>query len=76
MVEAAGCGIAVPTGRPDALAAAIRRAYAGEVDLATMGANGRTWIVRQQGEGDARDRELPTSCIADLLGQPGRESPA
>ena len=58
VVESAGCGIAVPPGDPDALAAAIRSAYAGEIDLATMGANGRELDRPEQGEG-CRDRELP-----------------
>jgi glycosyltransferase involved in cell wall biosynthesis len=52
-VAEAGCGITVPPGDPAALAAAIRSAYAGEIDLTTMGANGRTWIVRNRAKIDA-----------------------
>jgi glycosyltransferase involved in cell wall biosynthesis len=45
VVERAGCGVVVPPGRPDLLAAAIRSAHAGELDLAAMGAAGREWVV-------------------------------
>jgi colanic acid biosynthesis glycosyl transferase WcaI len=66
VVKTAECGIAVPPGNPEALAAAIRSAYAGEVDLATMGTNGRSWIMRNRAKDDAIDsyREL----LADVLG--------
>lgn len=60
LVQAAGCGIAVPPGDPAAVAAAIRRAYAGEVDLAAFGAAGRGWIERHRGRDTAiaRYRDL------------------
>jgi glycosyltransferase involved in cell wall biosynthesis len=45
VVERAGSGLVVPPGWPDLLAAAIRSARAGEVDLAAAGAAGREWVV-------------------------------
>ena len=70
VVESADCGIVVPPGDAVALAAAIRSAYAGEADLSTMGANGRSWIVRHRGKDAAiaSYRDL----IAGLIGGRGR----
>lgn len=47
IVRAAGCGLVVPPGRPELLAAAIRRAYGGELDLAEMGRRGREYVTRE-----------------------------
>jgi glycosyltransferase involved in cell wall biosynthesis len=47
IVERVGCGVVVPPGRPDLLAAAIRQAHAGELDLAEMGRRGRKYVVRE-----------------------------
>jgi glycosyltransferase involved in cell wall biosynthesis len=47
VVERAGCGVVVPPGRPELLAAAIRRAYDGELDLRAMGERGREWVARE-----------------------------
>ena len=44
LVREVGCGLVVPPGRPDLLAAAIRAAAAGEHDLAEMGRRGRAWV--------------------------------
>jgi len=45
LVTSAGCGVVVPPGRPDLLAAAIRSARSGELDLDAMGAAGREYVV-------------------------------
>jgi len=45
IVGDAGCGIVVPPGRPELLAAAIRRAHDGELDLEAMGARGRDYVT-------------------------------
>lgn len=60
LVRAAGCGLSVAPGDPDAVADAIRRAYGGELDLASLGAAGREWIVRHRSrdEAIARYRDL------------------
>jgi len=72
VVQTAGCGIAVPPGDPAAVADAIRRAYAGDLDLAGMGAAGREWVECHRGrdEAIARYREL----LEGLLGAGGREA--
>jgi colanic acid biosynthesis glycosyl transferase WcaI len=47
VVERVGCGVVVPAGSPTALAAAIRRAYDGELDLERMGELGREYLVSE-----------------------------
>jgi len=61
LVRAAACGVAVQVGDPVALAAAIRRAYAGEIDLAGLGASGRQWIEVN------RDRDTAVARYRQLL---------
>ena len=51
-----GCGVVVEPGDPRALATQIRRVYAGEVDLAGLGAAGRAWIVQHRGRREAIER--------------------
>jgi colanic acid biosynthesis glycosyl transferase WcaI len=51
LVQRVGCGVTVPPGRPDLLAAAIRRAHDGELDLAELGERGRAYVTT---EGDRR----------------------
>ena len=67
LVEAAGCGIAVAPGDPVALAEAIRRAYAGDLDLAALGAAGRSWVERNRNRGEAvtQYRQLLDELLAD-----------
>jgi len=43
LVEEIGCGVTVPPGRPPELAAAIRSAYSGELDLDAMGRRARAY---------------------------------
>jgi colanic acid biosynthesis glycosyl transferase WcaI len=45
LVTRAGCGIVVPPGRPEDVAAAIRAARNGEYDLRAMGERGRRFVV-------------------------------
>jgi colanic acid biosynthesis glycosyl transferase WcaI len=47
IVGRAGCGVVVPPGRPELLAATVRAAHAGELDLAGMGERARAWVVEQ-----------------------------
>lgn len=66
LVSSIGCGVVVPPGRPELLAAAIRRAHDGEYDLEEMGRRARAYAVS---EGDRtvaveRYREL----LAELVG--------
>ncbi|MGH3105181.1 MAG: glycosyltransferase family 4 protein [Gaiellaceae bacterium] len=56
VVERAGCGVVVPPGRPELLAAAIRRAYDGELDLAEMGRRGREYVTAEADRRVAVDR--------------------
>ncbi len=61
LVLAAACGVTVSPGDPDAVAAAIRLAYAGELDLASLGAAGRTWIEQH------RRRDTTVAQYRELL---------
>jgi glycosyltransferase involved in cell wall biosynthesis len=45
VVRSARCGVLIPPGCPELLAAAIRSAHDGEVELEGMGAAGRAWVV-------------------------------
>ena len=47
VVEREGCGVVVPPGRPDALAAVIREMRAGAYDLEEMGRRGRAFVERE-----------------------------
>jgi colanic acid biosynthesis glycosyl transferase WcaI len=47
LVRSIGCGIVVPPGKPLELATAIRSAYEGRLDLATMGARGREYVATE-----------------------------
>jgi putative colanic acid biosynthesis glycosyltransferase WcaI len=51
-----GCGVVVPPGRPERLAATIRRAYDGELDLAELGKRGREYVVVEADRRVAVDR--------------------
>jgi colanic acid biosynthesis glycosyl transferase WcaI len=46
-VRSARCGVVVPPGRPDLLAAAIRDAHDGRYDFEEMGTRGREWVERE-----------------------------
>jgi colanic acid biosynthesis glycosyl transferase WcaI len=47
LVEDGRCGIAIPPDRPDLLAAAIRDAHDGRLDLEEMGRHGREYVERE-----------------------------
>jgi putative colanic acid biosynthesis glycosyltransferase WcaI len=47
LVNEVGCGVVVPPDRPDLVAAAIRDAHAGALELEAMGARGRDYVVRE-----------------------------
>lgn len=56
LVREIGCGVAIPPGRPDLLAAEIRRAAAGAYDLEAMGLRGREWAEAEAGREHAVER--------------------
>jgi glycosyltransferase involved in cell wall biosynthesis len=56
VVREAECGVVVPPGRPELLAAALRDAYAGRLDLEGMGHRGRDWVVAEADRRVAVDR--------------------
>jgi colanic acid biosynthesis glycosyl transferase WcaI len=56
VVEQVGCGVVVPPGRPERLAAAIRSAHDGELDLEAMGERGRVWVTQEADRRVAVDR--------------------
>ena len=56
LVRSIGCGIVVPPGRPELLAAAIRRAHDGEYDLDAMGRRAREYAVAESDRSVAVDR--------------------
>jgi colanic acid biosynthesis glycosyl transferase WcaI len=61
VVESIGCGIVVPSARPELLARAIRDAHDGVYDLQTMGRRGREWVEREA------DRTVAVGRYRDLL---------
>ena len=60
VVESARCGVLVPPGRPELIAAAIRNAHDGRYDLDEMGRRGREYAETEAARGVAlgRYREL------------------
>jgi glycosyltransferase involved in cell wall biosynthesis len=67
LVADVGCGIVVPPGRPELLAAEIRRAHDGEYDLDGMGRRAREFAVAEADRtvAIARYRGL----LAELVGR-------
>jgi hypothetical protein len=61
VVDAVGCGVVVPPGRPELLAAEIRRAYEGLLDLDGMGRLGREYVAA------AADRSVAVQRYRNLL---------
>lgn len=47
LVQEVGCGVVVPPDRPDLIAAQIREAHAGGLDLDGMGRRGREYVVAE-----------------------------
>ena len=56
LVRRVECGVAIPPGKPDLLAAEIRKAAAGEYDLEAMGRRGREWVEAEGGREHAVER--------------------
>lgn len=61
VVEAVGCGIVVPPNRPELLAAAIRRAHDGGLDLEELGRRGREYVTQEA------DRRVAVERYRSLL---------
>jgi colanic acid biosynthesis glycosyl transferase WcaI len=61
VVESIGCGIVIPSARPELLARAIRDVHDGRYDLEAMGALGREWVEREA------DRSVAVRRYRDLL---------
>ena len=61
LVSEVGCGVVVPPDRPDLVAAAIRDAHDGRLDLEAMGAAGRDYVVRNA------DRALALGRYRDVV---------
>lgn len=61
LVREIGCGVVVAPGRPELLAATIRAAHDGELDLAAMGAAGRAYAERRA------DRSVAVGSYRALL---------
>jgi glycosyltransferase involved in cell wall biosynthesis len=56
LVERVECGVVVPPGRPELLAAAIRKAYEGELPLEEMGKRAREYVTEEADRSVAIDR--------------------
>jgi glycosyltransferase involved in cell wall biosynthesis len=65
LVRSVGCGIVIPPGRPDLVATEIRKAAAGEYDLAEMGRLGRAYVEAEAGRERAVERYR--LLLAELL---------
>ncbi|HWH06592.1 MAG TPA: glycosyltransferase family 4 protein [Gaiellaceae bacterium] len=61
IVEASGCGVVVPPGRPELLAGVIRSAYEGALDLPRMGERARAYAVAEA------DRRVSVQRYRELL---------
>lgn len=66
-VQRVGCGVVVPPGRPELLAAAIRSAYDGRLDLEEMGRRGRRFVTEEADRRGAvaRYRSLLRELVAE-----------
>ena len=56
LVRKVGCGLVMPPGEPDRVAAAIRSLAAGEHDLEEMGRRGRVYVEQEAGRQTAMAR--------------------
>jgi colanic acid biosynthesis glycosyl transferase WcaI len=61
VVEAAGCGVVIPPGRPELLARVIRQAHDGELDLEEMGRRAREFVRLEA------DRDVALKRYRELL---------
>ena len=65
LVTTVGCGVVVPPGRPELLAAAIRNAYEGRLDLDEMGSRAREFVDREASTAVAVSRYR--AVLAELI---------
>lgn len=70
LVERVECGVVVPPGRPELLAAAIRKAYEGELPLEEMGKRAREYVTEEA------DRKVAVDRYRRLLAELQAERPA
>ncbi|HEY8316657.1 MAG TPA: glycosyltransferase family 4 protein [Gaiellaceae bacterium] len=63
LVGRVGCGVVVRPGRPELLAAAIRDAYDGAIDLPTMGSRAREYVLAEA------DRSVAVERYTSLLNE-------
>jgi glycosyltransferase involved in cell wall biosynthesis len=63
VVAGIGCGVVIPPGRPELLAATIREAYDGRLPLEEMGERARRWVVEEG------DREVAIERYRHVLGE-------
>jgi colanic acid biosynthesis glycosyl transferase WcaI len=63
LVREIGCGLVIPPGRPELLAAAIRQVHAGEYDLDQMGRRARTYVVEEA------DRRIAIKRYRDVFSE-------
>jgi len=61
VIREAGCGVVVPPGRPELLAAAIRQAHDGDLPLAEMGRRGREFATAEA------DRSIAVGRYREVL---------
>jgi glycosyltransferase involved in cell wall biosynthesis len=70
LVEEVGCGVVVPPGRPELVAAVIRDVVEGRLPLDGMGERGREWVEREA------DREVAFGryrrLVADVVSSSAR----
>jgi glycosyltransferase involved in cell wall biosynthesis len=70
LVEEVGCGVVVPPGRPELVAAVIRDVVEGRLSLEGMGERGREWVEREA------DREVAFGryrrLVADVVSSSSR----
>lgn len=67
LVRSVGCGVVVPPGRPELLAAAIRDAHDGRLDLEGMGRRGRDYVMAEADRAVAVERYR--SVLRELVGR-------
>ncbi len=69
VVAQVGCGVVVEPGRPELVAAVIRDAYEGKLDLAEMGRRGREYVTAEADRGVAVGRYR--TVLRELAGSKG-----
>jgi glycosyltransferase involved in cell wall biosynthesis len=70
LVEEVGCGVVVPPGRPELVAAVIRGVVEGRLALDGMGERGRAWVEREADRDVAFERYR--RVVGDLVASSSR----